>query len=72
MGAAGLFEAVDAEIWRTIMRKIIVPAVAIAALAGAAHAAEVGGVKLDDKASVGGKELVLNGAGVRTRAVFKL
>ena len=54
------------------MRKIIVPAVAIAALAGAALAAEVGGVKLDDKASVGGKELVLNGAGVRTRAVFKV
>ena len=38
----------------------------------AAAAAEVGGVKLDDKASVGGKELVLNGAGVRTRAIFKV
>jgi len=54
------------------MRKIIVPAIAIAALAGAALAAEVAGVKLDDKTSVGGKELVLNGAGVRTRAVFKV
>jgi long-chain acyl-CoA synthetase len=35
-------------------------------------AAEVGGVKLDDKVSVGGQELVLNGAGLRTRLVFKV
>jgi len=42
------------------------------ALAGAAGAAEVGGVKLDDRASVGGQTLVLNGAGVRTRAIFKV
>jgi long-chain acyl-CoA synthetase len=46
--------------------------VAVACVATVAHAAEVGGVKLDDKASVGGQELVLNGAGVRTRAVFKV
>src|SRR5437773_6360358 len=38
----------------------------------AAIAADVGGVKLDDKARVGGQELVLNGAGIRTRAVFKV
>ncbi len=37
-----------------------------------AFAAEVGGVKLDDKASVGGKDLVLNGAGIRTKVVFKV
>jgi long-chain acyl-CoA synthetase len=37
-----------------------------------ALAAEVGGVKLDDKASVGGQELVLNGAGIRSRAFFKV
>ena len=37
-----------------------------------ALAAEVGGVKLEDKLSVGGQELVLNGAGVRTRVVFKV
>ena len=41
-------------------------------LAGAALAADVGGVKLPDKASVGGQDLVLNGAGIRTRAVFKV
>ena len=37
-----------------------------------ASAAEVGGVKLDDKASLGGQELVFNGAGIRTRAIFKV
>jgi len=41
-------------------------------VAGAAIAAEVGGVKLDDKISLGGQELVLNGAGIRTRAIFKV
>lgn len=35
-------------------------------------AAEVGGVKLDDKASLGDKDLVLNGAGIRTRMMFKV
>ncbi len=35
-------------------------------------AAEVGGVKLDAKASVGGQELVLNGAGIRTKVFFKV
>lgn len=40
--------------------------------AATALAVEVGGVKLDDKASVGGQELVLNGAGIRTRAFFKV
>jgi hypothetical protein len=37
-----------------------------------ALAAEVGGVKLDDKVAIGAQELVLNGAGVRTRVVFKV
>jgi hypothetical protein len=36
------------------------------------HAAEVGGVKLDDKVKVAGKELSLNGLGLRTRAMFKV
>jgi hypothetical protein len=40
--------------------------------ASVALAAEVGGVKLDDKVSMGTQELVLNGAGVRTRVVFKV
>jgi len=37
-----------------------------------ALAAEVAGVKLADKAAVGGQELVLNGAGLRTKAIFKV
>lgn len=47
-------------------------AAALCATAALATAADVGGVKLDDSVSVGGKTLVLNGAGVRTRAVFKV
>ncbi len=54
------------------LRVAMAAAVLFAAAANAANAAEVGGVKLDDKASVGGQELVLNGAGIRTRAIFKV
>lgn len=36
------------------------------------QAAEVGGVKLEDRTKVGASDLVLNGAGVRTRAIFKV
>jgi len=43
-----------------------------ACVAVGASGAEIGGVKLDDKATVGGQELVLNGAGIRTRAIFKV
>jgi long-chain acyl-CoA synthetase len=42
------------------------------ALSASAHAAEVGGVKLDDKTTLGGQEVVLNGAGIRTKAIFKV
>ena len=38
----------------------------------AVSAAEVGGIKLEDKLAVGGQELALNGAGVRTKMVFKV
>jgi len=37
-----------------------------------ALAADIGGVKVPDKASVGGQELVLNGGDVRTKAIFKV
>jgi hypothetical protein len=40
--------------------------------AAPASAAEVGGVKLDDSTSLGGHPVVLNGAGIRTRVVFKV
>lgn len=42
------------------------------ALAMPVHALEVGGVKLDDTASVGGKTLVLNGASMRQIFVVKI
>lgn len=38
----------------------------------ALRAAEVEGVKLDDQVKLAGQDLVLNGAGVRTRAIFKV
>lgn len=41
-------------------------------LVQAAHAAEVAGVRIEDKVRVGGSELVLNGAGLRKRIVFKV
>lgn len=47
-------------------------AVALALSTTVAIAAEVGGVKLEDKVSVGGQELLLNGAGIRTKAIFKV
>ncbi len=42
------------------------------ALTAPALAAEVGGVKLPDKTSLDGKDLVLNGAGVRSKLMFKV
>ncbi len=40
--------------------------------AAPAFALDVGGVKLADKATVGGQELMLNGAGIRTKMMFKV
>ena len=37
-----------------------------------ALAADVGGVKLDDKITLGGQELILNGAGIRTKFMVKV
>ena len=53
------------------MRKIWMTVLALL-LAASVQAAEVGGVKLDDKVTLGGQELVLNGGGVRSRAIFKI
>ncbi len=46
----------------------------VAAMAAAApvNAAEVSGVKFDDAIDLGGSKLVLNGAGTRYKAVFKV
>ena len=53
------------------MRKWLVVLAALC-FAAPAFAAEVGGVKLADKVAVGGQDLVLNGAGIRTKAIFKV
>jgi long-chain acyl-CoA synthetase len=46
--------------------------VAALAIAASASALDIEGVKVDDKTSVGGQDLMLNGAGVRKRAIFKV
>jgi long-chain acyl-CoA synthetase len=40
--------------------------------AAAPQAAEVAGIKIDDKAQAGGQELVLNGAGLRSKFFIKV
>jgi hypothetical protein len=45
---------------------------ALACTASVAIAVEVAGVKVDEEATVANQKLVLNGAGVRTRLVFKV
>jgi hypothetical protein len=53
------------------MRKFII-AVAALVVATGAFAFEVAGVKVDDRVTVAGQELVLNGAGVRTKVFVKI
>ena len=53
------------------MRSAIFISMLLALLVAAgASATEIGGVRVEDKASVGGQELVLNGGGIRKRVVF--
>lgn len=49
------------------MRRVVAAAVFVVLSALAVHAAEIGGVKLPDRAQVGGSDLVLNGGGVRVK-----
>ena len=55
-----------------LMRFLAATTLAFAALGAGAQPAELEGVKLDPTAQVGGAALSLNGAGVRTRAIFKV
>ena len=55
-----------------LMRFLAATTLAFAALGAGAQPAELEGVKLDPTAQVGGAPLSLNGAGVRTRAIFKV
>src|SRR5437773_10133722 len=52
------------------MTKIAAAFIALAALI--ANAAEVAGVRLDDKTQVESRDLVLNGAGLRKKIVFNV
>jgi len=52
------------------MPKIAAALIALAAVS--ANAAEVAGVKLDDKTQVESRDLVLNGAGLRKKIVFNV
>ena len=57
------------------MRRTIISlaaAFATALMVAESRAAEVSGVKLDDKATVAGTPLVLNGAGLRTKLMLKI
>jgi len=53
------------------MRKFII-AIAALVVATGAFAVEVAGVKVDDRTTVAGQDLVLNGAGVRTKVFIKI
>jgi hypothetical protein len=53
-----------------IRGRAIVLALAATVASVPAFAIEAGGIRFEDKVSVGGMELVANGAGVRTRFVF--
>ena len=53
------------------MRRVLLVALALL-LAAPAFALDVGGIKLDDRATVAAQPLVLNGAGIRTRVMFKV
>jgi hypothetical protein len=55
-----------------MVRLLAGAALALAALGAAAQPAEIEGVKLEPSAQVGSATLQLNGAGLRTRAFFKV
>ena len=75
MGAAGIFEAMLKQC-RGAPCDTVACVRCLRASCGSSAvrraAAEVGGVKLNDKVDIAGHDLVLNGAGVRTRVVFKV
>jgi hypothetical protein len=53
-----------------MFKKVIGILLAMVFLATSAYALEVGGAKLPDTLSAGGKNLVLNGAGIRTLILY--
>ena len=57
---------------RKSLKNLVAVAGLVMGLGMNAQAAEIGGVKLDDTIKVANQELKLNGAGLRTWAVFKV
>ena len=55
-----------------LVRLLAAVSMAIASIGASAQAVEIEGVKLEPTAQVGGAALQLNGAGLRTRVVFKV
>jgi len=54
------------------MKLRIVPLIAAIAVAGSALAATLAGVNVPESVMVGGQKLMLNGAGLRKKAIFKV
>ncbi|MET3130234.1 hypothetical protein AAKU55_000487 [Oxalobacteraceae bacterium GrIS 1.11] len=54
------------------IKRLLVAACLAAAFSQTAQAVDVAGVQLDDKVNIGSKDLKLNGAGVRYKAIFKV
>jgi len=54
------------------MKLRIVPLVAALVCAGLASAVDVAGINVPESATVAGQKLVLNGAGLRKKAIFKV
>jgi hypothetical protein len=55
-----------------VVRFLLALAVLLGSAAGLAQPVDVEGVKFEPTVQVGGQPLVLNGAGIRTRAIFKV
>lgn len=57
---------------RSHLKRLLPIGLFLLACALPGHAVEVGGVKVDDTATVGGKTLKLNGAGVRVKVIVSV
>jgi hypothetical protein len=55
-----------------VIKSLVAGALLVGAFSQAAVAAEVSGIKFADSVKVAGKELQLNGLGVRTKVIFKV
>ena len=55
-----------------LLKQLVLLASGLVLAASAMAAVEIDGVKLEDSADVGGSKLQLNGAGIRTKVIFKV